>query len=173
MATFTERAVDALSDFLTDGTYGLNAETLPALRTALGVSTANLPDVASFETWYHRAAQARSFPYLSMVVMQTTGESEPNSRMYSVEFDLGLVVLDANVAGDEAATLIAAWRYGDAIKTIFNRRTGSGGQGWTLGGADGIIRSTVTAQAVGADPTLSVPNVALVTRVSVVTSEEY
>ena len=173
MATFTERAVDAVSAFLTDGSTGLTAETLPALRSALGASTAELPDILVFEKWYHRSAQATGFPYMSMVVMNTTGESQPNSRMYRVDFDLGLVVLDANIAGDEKDTLVAAWRYGDAIKTIFNRRLGAGGQGWTLGGASGVIRATVESQAVGADPTLSVPNVALVTRVSVVTSEEY
>lgn len=173
MATFTERAVDAALDFLTEDTYGLNTETLPALRTALGIDSSNLPDVASFEAWYHRSAQARSFPYLSVVVATTTGESSANSRMYTVELDLGLVVLDANVAGDEAATMVACWRYGDAIKTIFNRRLGAGGQGWTLGGSTGITRAEVLSQYVGSDPTLSVPNVALLTRVSVVTSEEY
>jgi len=173
MATFTERAVDAVAAFLTDETYGLNAETLPALRSALGIAEASLPDILQFESWYHRAAQASGFPYLSAVVNSTSGESEPNSRMYRVDIDLGLVVLDANIAGDEADTLIAVWRYGDAIKTLFNRRLGAGGQGWTLGGATGVIRATVDSQSVGADPTLSVPNVALVTRVSIVTAEEY
>ena len=62
MATFTERAVDAVNALLTDGTYGLNAETLPAMRTALGLTSADLPDVAVFEKWYHRADQAVSFP---------------------------------------------------------------------------------------------------------------
>ena len=173
MATFTERAVDAVHDYLTEDATGLNSETLPALRTALGITTAELPDVASFEKWYHRADQARSFPYLSIVVNGTTGESSANSRMYSAEIDLGLVVLDANVSGDEAATMVATWRLGDAIKTIFNRRTGAGSEGWTLGGASGIIRATVDSQSVGADPTLSVPNTAILTRLTVVTSEEF
>jgi len=173
MATFTERAVDALGAFLTDSSYGINAETLPEMRTALSVSTDALPDIGAFEAWYHRSVQAQSFPYLSYVVASSEGESEPNSRFYSVDFDLGLVVLDQSIAGDEAATMVAAWRYADAIKTLFNRRVGGGGQGWTLGGASGIIRATVGAQAVGSDPSIAAPNVALLTRVTVVTSEEY
>ena len=173
MATFTERAVDAVNAILTDGTYGLNAVTLPAMRTALSLTTAELPDVATFEKWYHRAEQANAFPYMSVVVNSTTGETEPNSRFYRVTFDLGLVVLDQDIAGNEVDVLTAGWRYGDAIKTIFQRRTSAGGQGWTLANASGIIRATVTSQQVGADPGLAVPNVALLTTVEVVTSESY
>ena len=139
MATFTERAVDAMMAMLTDGSTGLNASTLPTLRTALS----------------------------------TTGEREANSRFYTVSFDLGLVVLDQDIAGNEVDVMTAAWRYGDAIKTLFQRRVGAGSQGWTLGNASGIIRATVTAQQVGADPGLAVPNVALLTTVEVVTSESY
>ena len=173
MATFTERAVDAVTALLTDGSNGLNASTLPTLRTALSITTAELPDIGTVEKWYHRAEQANAFPYLSVVVNSTTGESEPNSRFYTVTFDLGLVVLDQDIAGNEVDVLTAGWRYGDAIKTLFQRRTGAGGQGWTLGNASGIIRATVTAQQVGADPGLAAPNVALLTTVEVVTSEEY
>ena len=173
MATFTERAVDAMMAMLTDGSTGLNASTLPALRTALSITTADLPDIQTFEAWYHRAEQANAFPYVSAVVAGTTGEREANSRFYTVSFDLGLVVLDQDIAGNEVAVMTAAWRYGDAIKTLFQRRVGAGSQGWTLGNASGIIRATVTAQQVGADPDLAVPNVALLTTIEVVTSEEY
>ena len=173
MATFTERAVDAVHAMLTDGSNGLNAATLPALRTALGISTGDLPNIATFEKWYHRAEQANSFPYLSIVVNSTTGELEPNSRFYRVTFDLALVVLDSNIDGNEKDVLVAGWRYGDALKTLFQRRVGAGGQGWTLGNASGIIRSEITSQQVGADPGLSVPNVALLTTLEVVTSESY
>ena len=173
MATFTERAVDAVNAILTDGSTGLNAATLPALRTALGIGTGDLPNIATFETWYHRAEQANSFPYMSIVVNSTTGETETNSRFYSVTFDLAIVTLDANIDGNERDVLVAGWRYGDALKTLFQRRTGAGGQGWTLGNASGIIRAEVTSQQVGADPGLSVPNVALLTTLEVVTSEAY
>ena len=173
MATFTERAVDAVNAILTDGSTGLNAATLPALRTALSIGTGDLPNIATFETWYHRAEQANSFPYMSIVVNSTTGETETNSRFYSVTFDLAIVTLDANIDGNERDVLVAGWRYGDALKTLFQRRTGAGGQGWTLGNASGIIRAEVTSQQVGADPGLSVPNVALLTTVEVTTSEEY
>ena len=173
MATFTERAVDAVNAILTDGSTGLNAATLPALRTALGIGTGDLPNIATFETWYHRAEQANSFPYCSIVVNSTTGETETNSRFYRVTFDLAIVTLDANIDGNERDVLVAGWRYGDALKTLFQRRTGAGGQGWTLGNASGIIRAEVTSQQVGADPGLSVPNVALLTTLEVTTSEEY
>jgi hypothetical protein len=173
MATFTERAVDAMMAMLTDGATGLNAVTLPTLRASLGITTAELPDIQTVEAWYHRAEQANAFPYASVVVAGTTGEREPNSRFYTVSFDLGLVVLDQDIAGNEVDVMVAAWRYGDAIKTIFQRRVGAGSQGWTLGTASGIIRATVTGQQVGADPGLAVPNVALLTTIEVVTSEEY
>lgn len=173
MATFTERAVDAVYAMLNSGDYGLNAVTLPALRTSLGITTANLPDIATIEKWYHRAEQSNAFPYMSVVVNSTTGELEANSRFYRVTFDLGLVVLDQSIAGNEVDVLTAAWRYGDAIKTIFQHRVGPPGQGWTLANANGIIRATVTGQQVGADPGLAVPNVALLTTLEVVTSEEY
>jgi hypothetical protein len=173
MATFTERAVDAVNAMLTSSDNGFNAATLPALRTALGISTGDLPNIATFEKWYHRAEQANSFPYLSIVVNSTTGELEPNSRFYRVTFDLALVVLDSNIDGNEKDVLVAGWRYGDALKTLFQRRVGAGGQGWTLGNASGIIRSEITSQQVGADPGLSVPNVALLTTLEVVSSESY
>ena len=173
MATFTERAVDAVNAILTDGSTGLNAATLPALRTALGIGTGDLPNIATFETWYHRAEQANSFPYMSIVVNSTTGETETNSRFYSVTFDLAIVTLDANIDGNERDVLVAGWRYGDALKTLFQRRTGAGGQGWTLGNASGIIRAEITSQQVGADPGLAVPNVALLTTLEVTTSESY
>jgi len=174
VATFTERAVDAVNALLTDGTYGLNAVTLPAMRTDLSITTAELPDVATFEQWYHRAEQANAFPYMSIVVNSTSGEMEPNSRFYRVTFDLGLVVLDQDIAGNEVDVLTAGWRYGDAIKTIFNRRASpAGGQGWTLGNASGIVRATVTSQLPGADTDVAAPNVALLTSVEVITSELY
>tara|TARA_R110002020_G_scaffold268979_1_gene484298 strand:+ start:213 stop:734 length:522 start_codon:yes stop_codon:yes gene_type:complete len=173
MATFTERAVDAVYAILTDSDNGLNGATLPASRSALGISTADLPNIAVFEKWYHRAEQSTAFPYLSVSVAGTTGEVETNSRFYRVTFDLGLVVLDSSIAGNEVDVLTAAWRYGDAIKTLFQRRVGAGGQGWTLGNASGIIRASITSQQVGADPGLSVPNVALLTTIEVTTSESY
>jgi hypothetical protein len=173
VATFTERAIDALNSYLTDGATGLNAETLPALRTALGITTANLPDVATVEQWYHRAAQANAFPYLSITVDSTSGEVEANSRFYDVRLQLALVVLDANIDGNEVDVVTALWRYGDAIKTIMQRRTGAGSQGWTLGQSSGIIRATVDAQTPGADPGLAVPNVALLTDLTIRTSESY
>lgn len=171
MATFSERALDALNALLTDGSTGFNAETLPAMRTALGVTTAALPDVAIFERWYHRAAQATAFPYCSIVIESSSGEQGTNSRLYQTDFSLGLVVLDQNISGDEVAVLTAAWRYADAFKTLMQRRTG--GQGWTLDSASGIIRAEVTLQTAGSDPTLSSPNVAVLSQVSVTTAEAY
>lgn len=173
MATFTERAVDAVNAILTDGATGLNGATLPALRAALGIGSGALPSIQVFEKWYHRADQANAFPYCSIVVNSTTGELEPNSRFYRVTFDLAIVVLDANIDGNEKDVLVAGWRYGDALKTLFQRRVGAGGQGWTLGNASGIIRAEITSQQVGADPGLSVPNVALLTTLECVTSESY
>ena len=173
MATFTERAVDAVYEYLVDETTGLNAETLPALRTALGVDSSILPDVATVEKWYHRAAQANAFPYLSITVDSTSGEVEANSRFYDVRIQLGLVVLDANIDGNEVDVVTAMWRYGAALNTIMQRRTGAGSQGWTLGQASGIIRATITAETPGADPGLAVPNVALLTDLLVRTSEAY
>ena len=174
MATFTERAMDAIYAVLNDGTTGINAQTLATMRTDLGITTAELPDVAQIEQWYHRAGQATLFPYMSITIDSTTGEMEANSRFYRVSFDLALVVLDANVAGNEVQAMVAAWRYGDAIKTIFNRRASpAGGQGWTLGNASGIVRATVTSQLPGADTDVAAPNVALLTSVEVITSELY
>ena len=173
MATFTERAVDALYDYLTDGSTGLNAETLPALRSSLGIGTGDLPNVATFEKWYHRAAQANAFPYISITVDSTSGEVEANSRFYDVRLQVALVVLDANIDGNEVDVVTALWRYGDALQTLMKRRTGSGSQGWTLGMASNIIRSTIDSQTPGADPGLAVPNVALLTEVSVRIVESY
>ena len=173
MATFTERAVDALNDYLTADATGINSTTLPAMRTALGIDSSALPNIATFEKWYHRAAQAAAFPYLSITVDSATGEIEANSRFYDVRLQLGLVVLDANIDGNEVDVVTALWRYGDALKTIMQRRTGAGSQGWTLGQSSGIIRATVDTQTPGADPGLAVPNVALLTDITVRTSEEY
>jgi len=163
----------AVYGFLIDETTGLNAETLPAMRTALSVDSSNLPDVAVFERWYHRSSQATAFPYMSIIIDSTSAESAPNSRLYTVDFTVALVVLDANVDGDEADVVTALWRYGDALKTIFQRRTPAAKQGWTLDGATGIIRAEITDQTPGADPTIAAPNVALLTGLSVVTAEEF
>jgi len=165
--------MDALYAFLTDGSTGLNAETLAAMRSDLSITTAELPDIAIVERWYHRASQATSFPYLSIVISSSSAEQEPNSRFYSTTFTMGLVVLDAGIAGDEVDVVTALWRYGDALKTLFQRRTPRGRQGWTLNNASGIIRASVAGQIPGSDPSITAPNVALMTEVTIVTSEEY
>lgn len=169
-----EGAMDALYDFLNDGSDGLNT-VLASIRTEKTLTTANLPNVAILEKWYHRAAQATKTPYLSLHVDSLTADDENNSRFYDVEFDATLVVYDSDISGDEVAVMLAAWRYAEAIERILRRRTPMTRQGWTLnGGASGrIIRAELRTQRVGEDPGLAQPNIALISRIAVRIAEDY
>ena len=56
-----EAAVEAMSEFLTDATYGLNAQ-LATMRSEKGLTTAQLPDISQFEKYYPKGMQSRQFP---------------------------------------------------------------------------------------------------------------
>ena len=174
-----EAAVEALDEFLQDGTYGINAE-LATMRSVLSVSTAHLPDIAVFEKYYPKDLQGRSFPHMSMVYISDTAEQQANSRMINVSIEMRLTVLDLNVEGAESEVGLAMCRYRDALTKIFLRRTPRGKQGWTLsnGGtaATGrVIRCTIESNMLAFDPEIqaSTPNMMLRTSLLVRLQEDY
>tara|TARA_R110002074_G_scaffold58823_4_gene143724 strand:- start:995 stop:1537 length:543 start_codon:yes stop_codon:yes gene_type:complete len=174
-----EAAVEALHEFLTEGTYGYNAQ-LATMRSDLSVGTADLPDVLAFEKYYPKDLQARQFPHMSIVYLSDTAEQEANSRMINLSAELRLTVLDMNVGGSEAAVGLAMCRYRDALTKIFLRRLPMGKQGWTLsnGGtaATGrVIRCTIESNMLAFDPEIqaSTPNMMLRTSLLVRLQEDY
>ena len=109
-----EAAIEALDEFIIDGTYGFNAQ-LATMRSELSVSTGDLPDVELFEKYYPKDLQARSFPHMSMVYLSDTAEQQANSRMINLSVETRLTVLDMNVGGTESAVGLAMCRYRDAL----------------------------------------------------------
>jgi len=176
----SEAAVEAVDEFITAATYGINAE-LATMRTVLSVTTANLPDVASVEKYYPKDLQSREFPHLSIVYRSDTAEQQANSRMINLSIDLRLTVLDLNVDGGEGEMGLAMCRYRDALTKIFLRRTPMGKQGWTLsnggtGTAQGrVIRATIEQNQLAFDPEIqaSTPNMMLRTSLLVRMQEDY
>jgi len=156
-----EAAVEAVLEFLQDGNASSNTydQELADLRTDKGITTAELPDVASYEAFYPRELQARSFPHMSIVYTSDSAEIERNSRMTDFVIELRLTVLDQDIAGAEVEMGQAMSRYRDALNKLFFRRTG-GGQGWTLnnggtGDAKGrVILAKITSNVLTFDPEL-------------------
>lgn len=174
-----EAAIEALDEFIIDGTYGFNAQ-LATMRSELSVSTGDLPDVELFEKYYPKDLQARSFPHMSMVYLSDTAEQQANSRMINLSVETRLTVLDMNVGGTESAVGLAMCRYRDALTKIFLRRTPTGKQGWTLsnGGtaATGrVIRCTIESHTLAFDPEIqaSTPNMMLRTGLLIRMQEDY
>ena len=175
-----EAGVEAVEEFLTEATYGINAE-LATMRGILGVTTTNLPDVRSVEKYYPKELQARQFPHLSVVYNSDTAEQQANSRMINLSIELRLTVLDQNVYGGAEAVGLAMCRYRDALTKIFLRRIPMGKQGWTLnnggtGTAQGrVIRATIEQNQLAFDPEIqaSTPNMMLRTSLLVRMQEDY
>ena len=174
---WAEGALTAAMTYMEDGTTGINA-TLATIRTEKSLSAGELPDIALFEKWYHRASQATSFPYLSMVISTSSGEDEVNTRAYDHLIEIAVVVPEHEVTPEtgnnqEQAMALTAVRYGDAIKRVFNRRIPQGSQGWTLAGSAQITRAEAGLTAHGIDPELNVPNRAFITPLIVRTTEDF
>jgi len=174
-----EAAVEAVSEFLQDGSYGINAE-LATMRSALSLSTSKLPNIASFDKYFPKEMQARSFPNCSIIYLSDTGEQVANSRMIDVDIDIHITVLDMNVDGAAEDVGLAMCRYRDAMTKIFLRRLPNGKQGWTLnnGGtvATGrVIRATIDQNTLAFDPNIqaSTPNMMLRTNINVRLQEDY
>ena len=136
-----EAAVEAVREFLEDGTHGGASspaqtfnEFLAAYRTDLGITTSTLPDVALYETVWPHMAQANIFPVLAITWDGAGGEEAggANSRIIEHRLELYLVVPQPVIDGDERAVALAILRYGDALRAFFFRRLPMGEQGWTL-----------------------------------------
>jgi hypothetical protein len=164
--------------YLEDGTTGINA-TLASVRSEFTITTAQLPDVAVFEGYYHRASQAEEFPYLSIVWLSRSGEQDgANGRMYDHDFIITIVVIESAIeqepgSNQQQATAKAAVRYSDALARTFRRRLPRGSQGWTLGGSGGITRAEVGVSQFGTDPELEYSNLAITTALAVRTNEDF
>lgn len=174
-----EAAVEAMDEFLTDGSLGLNAQ-LATMRTEKGLSTADLPDVSQFEKFYPKGTQARQFPHLCVIYNSDTAEQQANSRMINVSLECRITVLDLNINGSEADVGLAMCRYRDALTKIFLRRLPRGKQGWTL--SDGgtvapgrVVRCTIETNDLAFDPEIqaSTPNMMLRTTFLVRMQEDY
>lgn len=184
MTTFygSQAAVEAVREFLEDGTAAANTlnQELAALRADQSITTAELPDVAQFESFYPRDFQSRQFPHVSIVYHSDSGEVEGrNSRMVDYSIECRLTVLDADIAGSEVQVGQAMCRYRDAITKLFFRRVG--GEGWTLnnggtGDAKGrVILAKIDSNVLTFDPELmaNTANMLLRTDLTVRLEEDY
>ena len=184
MTTFygSQAAVEAVREFLEDGATGINTlnNELADLRSNQSISTAELPDVAQFESFYPRDFQSRQFPHISIVYHSDGGEIDGrNSRMVDYSIECRLTVLDADIAGAEVQVGQAMCRYRDAITKLFFRRVG--GEGWTLnnggtGDAQGrVILAKIDSNVLTFDPELmaNTANMLLRTDLTVRLEEDY
>ena len=178
-----EAGVEAVREFLEDGTLdsGGPADTyngvLAERRTTLGITTAALPDVSLFETFWHRAETAVRTPHCLIAwVGNDTEQLPPTGRSYDHRIEIGIFVAEADIAGDEIEVMRAAVRYLDALRVMFHRRT-AGQQGATLnnggtGAAQGrVIHAAVVRQGYAVEG--APPNLLAVTELRVRMNEAY
>ena len=181
----SEAAVDALLEFLRDGTHGgatSPADTfngvLAARRATLGVTTATLPDIAEFVAyWPFADERATHTPQLVVGWRGSAGEElPPTGRSFDHVLEVMIFLTDADVLGSEVEAAKAAARYSDALRVMLNRRVKQE-QGHTLnnggtGAAQGrVISCQVQRQeyAVAGTP----PNFMTIAEIRVRMSEAY
>ena len=193
--------VEAVREFLEDGTHGgtgspattLNGE-LTTTRTALSIvdgdgtdgTPVTLPDIKEFHDWISPGPHASSFPHMSIEWVGHGGEYDPSSGR-GFEHQIRLVtyvpiaVVAPSSARDEAqAAAYAVALYDLTLCTVLYRDSSTGstqGKGLNNGGtgrAQGKIRrSTVTGSSVAVAGDSGSPALALITDLTVVTSEPY
>lgn len=152
MSNRVEAAVDAVDAFLQDGTYGLNVQ-LGLLRTELGITTAELPDVAEWSKWAWRPEKVTKYPHGNIYASETRAEVEDNSRMYEVDFDLTFVLNGKAVGGTVEKVVQALWRIFDALQDLMNRRnSGSEGVNLAMGASGRVLFALLGRARVGALP---------------------
>lgn len=126
-----EAAVEAVREFLEDGTHGGSSspadtynDVLAARRTTLGITTAVLPDVALYEEHWPREEQATQTPHCIVEWLGSASEQlPPTGRSYDHRIGIGIFVADADIAGAEAEMGPAAVRYLDGLRVMLHRRT--------------------------------------------------
>ena len=182
-----ERAVRAVHAYLTDPVAGINAALVKrrAAYVAGGVpcTVANLPAVALIERWYH-ATQPNLFPYLSVTESGCDPWGDrPREYLFATPLTLALLVLESDIAGAMAECDEAMARYAGTLLLMLARDRWAGSQqdqpsgleAWSMAGYDeGRIRGVdgwSVQTAARTDPTLGIPNRALLCDFRVITYE--
>jgi len=187
--------VAAVIEFLSAGTHGgagspaetLN-DTLALIRTANGVDSAALPDIAEFRAWLTKGPTGSVFPSLSVVWEGDNGEEDPYSgRTFEHQVSLHLYMPVREVEDStgtieqQEAAVRAIGLYASALKTIFYRETGTNdpaaGKDLNNGGT-GRAQGHITLSRLGRSVpmiagTESVPAIVLVTDLVVRIKEPY
>lgn len=170
---------ELVGSWLEDESHGLNVQ-LAALRLKISEPIASLPDVATFRPWLHETHKAKALttPLVSWVPVGYSDEKEPNSRVYSVTFEVTAVVTEKRIGGQEWETARAAWLYHDALKDLHDLRGAGKPHGRTLFGgmntASGrVIRSTMGQARLVRDRGISAPNFGVRTTLVVQMAENF
>lgn len=160
-----DSVLEALREFLEDGTYegsGSPADTLNdalgARRTASGgaLTTSDLPDVALFETWWPSRSAAERSPAVAIVPRGMGPEDNARSRRYVCLVDILIWVTAADIAGGPLQIVRAGALIAEEIVQM-TRRTTQGEEGYCLnhGGTGDAINKIISVRQDGdAVPTL-------------------
>ncbi len=180
-----DAVVQAAHEWLTDSTDGLNAQlAILRARYSPALSTAQLPQVETFDQWTHRTGEGRSIkaPYCSIVLVGSTPEAAPNSRFYDFTLQVTFVVLDRDIKGAQPEVAQAAWRYFDALVQLHNLRSSTATPGKPTGAtlfnggtfATGrVIHSTLGNARLVKDAAVDAGNFAIRSILTVRLAEDY
>jgi hypothetical protein len=193
--------VEALREFLEDGTHGgtgspaatLNG-TIATARTDLSIvdgdgadgTPVTFPDVKAFHPWLSPGASGSEFPHLGIEWVSHDGENDPHSgRGFTHQLRLvtyvPVSVVATTAARDEAqAAMYAVSLYDLALSTLFLRDASTGlaqGKSLNAGGTgraqNKIRRAVLTGSNVSISGDPGSPALVLITDLSVTISEPY
>jgi len=174
-------ALDALHSFLTTSsgtTLSLNDE-LALYRTQESLDTTQVPDVVTFTKGVTLGSQTTSkSPVVSTAWIGSSGETTNNSRILQNRFWLDLLLIDKDVAGDEATLMLRILDYVSVMLTMFMRGSVAGAKGYTLNNGTGnsvsrINRASIDDVIYGEDGDLNDANTVIRFSITIETIEDY
>tara|TARA_R100000329_G_scaffold131061_1_gene110266 strand:+ start:159 stop:725 length:567 start_codon:yes stop_codon:yes gene_type:complete len=178
------RVVGAVDDFIktSDGTRTSINDALGTYRSQEGLSTAQLPDIATFGSFvYLGAAFSGLSPYMVVEWESSSGETSNNSREVPHSLSLYLLLLHKDLGQPSWEVMVGrALDYDAVVRTMFLRATTPGAYGYTLnnGGTSGptrgrILRAEITNSTIVVDPEMNQDNLLMRWSLSVTAIEDY
>jgi hypothetical protein len=178
------RVTDAVDSFLktSDGTRASLNDAIATYRTQEGLSSAQLPDVATFGTYVYLGAAVQGASPYCVVEWESSGqETSNNSREVPHQLSLYLLLLHKDLGQPSWEQMVQrALDYDAIVRAMFLRATTPGAYGYTLnnGGTSGltrgrILRAGIVDASIIVDPELNQDNLLMRWSLSVTVIEDY
>lgn len=127
--------VNALDSFLqtsSGATKSLN-DVVKAYRTQTGLTSAELPDVATFGKFAYLGSQVvGATPYVASVWTGSEEETANNSRIVPHRLSIFMLLVEGDVGGNEETLVERALDYSACMRSMLLRATTPGAYGRTL-----------------------------------------